>query len=163
MWIDLRSHSKIGSGVYADVFADDGKAYKLFKSGPEIPPRQTRVGRRRVFESQCEAYVRASGDSFLKDHVASFYGPCVIQNIVDENGVSIAADYMLDCCYALERFGYGETDFKANAEWVRECEHIKSALVRLDRIGISLLDLSVFRYADPDGFKFIDIELRDYY
>ena len=164
MIIDLRSHRKIGSGVYADVFAAHSKAYKLFKSGPEIPPRQTKAGRRRLFESQCEAFRLASSDPWLRNHVAAFHGLCVIEDVIDATGISIGTDYLLDCCYALELIGPDETDFKVTAQCVRQCgERLHEAIERFDRLGISVLDSSVFHYADPERFKFIDIELRKCY
>lgn len=165
MIIDLRLHRKLGSGVYSDVFAADSKAYKLFKSGPEVPPRQTKAGRRRVFECQCEAFQLASADPWLRNHIATFHGPCRIEDVLDETGIGIAAAYLLDCCYALELIGPDEVDFKVTADWVvqQSGAHIKEAVERFDRIGISALDSSVFHYADPERFKFIDIELRNCY
>jgi hypothetical protein len=163
MIIDIRSHRQVGCGVYADVFAVADRAYKLFRSGPEVPPRQTKEGRRRVFESQCEAFGRAGGDPWLRDHVAAFHGVCVLEDVLDENSGSLQSAYLLDCCYSIELFGPGEIDFKATTEWVRAHEHIGTALHRFAQLGIAALDSSVFRYDDPEGFKFIDIELKDCY
>lgn len=161
--IDLRIHQKIGSGVYADVFVVDFKAYKLFKAGPEVPPRQTKAGRRRVFESQCEAFRLASNDLWLRNHVATLHGCCVIEDVLDGMGTSIGAEYLLDCCYVLEQIGPGEIDFKVTAEWVvaQGGAHLQEAFERFERIGVSVLDSSVFYYDDPERFKFIDIEMRD--
>jgi hypothetical protein len=163
MVIDMRSHRQIGTGVYADVFAVDDRAYKLFRSRPEVPPRQTRDGRRRVFECQCEAFAIAGSDPWLRDHVAVFHGVCVVEDVLDKNGGSVQSAYLLDCCYAMELFDPGEIDFKATAEWVRNHKHIGAALQRFTQLGIAALDSSVFRYDDPATFKFIDIELRNCY
>lgn len=161
MIIDMRSHRKVGSGVYSDVFAVDDSAFKLFRSGPEVPPRQTKEGRRRVFEQQCEAYRLAGGEPWLRDHVATFHGVCVIQDVIDMDGSSLQDAYLLDCCYAIELFDPGEIDFKVTSEWVRDHQHIEKALQCFAQLGIAALDSSVFRYDDPAKFKFIDIELKD--
>jgi hypothetical protein len=162
--IDGRKHRRIGSGVYADVFAVDAKAFKAFKSGPEIPPRQTKAGRRRVFECQCEAFQLASADPILRNHIAAFYGSCVIEDVLDVAGKSIISSYLPDCCYALELIGSDGVDSKVTAEWVvQQGDHLKAAIERFGLIGIDVHDSSVFDYADPDRFKFIDIEMRDCY
>lgn len=163
MLIDMRLHRQVGSGVYADVFAVGDRAYKLFKSGPEVPPRQTKESRRRVFECQCEAFQIAGSDPWLRGHVAAFHGLCVLEDVLDKNGGSVQSAYLLDCCYGIELFGPTEIDFKATAEWVRNHEHIGTALHRFAQLGIAALDSSVFRYDDPEKFKFIDIELTDCY
>ena len=163
MTIDLRSCHQVGSGVYADVFAVDELAYKLFKSGPEVPPRQTRDGRRRVFECQCEAFQVACNDPWLRHHIAEFHGTFVVADVIGTDGSSKQESYLLDCCYAIELFRDGEIDVKVTAEWVRYHGHIVNALRRLDQLGINALDSSVFGYADPERFKFIDIEMKNCY
>ena len=164
MIIDLRLHRKIGEGVYADVFAMESKAYKLFKSGPEIPPRQTKVGRRRVFEAQCEAFRAAFNDPWLRNHVAAFYGPCVIEDVLDTEGISNKGRYLLDCCYGLELIFSEGGEHKITEVGVREnCEHVREAIRRFNQIGIDVHDSSVFEHADAERFKFIDIEMGDWY
>jgi hypothetical protein len=163
MIIDMRSHRHVGSGVYADVFAVQEYAHKLFRSGPEVPPRQTKDGRRRVFRSQCEAFEIAGGDPWLRDHIAAFYGVCMVEDVLDVHGNSLKSGYLLDCCYRLELFDPGEIDSKTTTEWVRNLDHIGKALQRFTELGIAALDSSVFRYDDADKFKFIDIELRNCY
>ena len=96
MVIDMRSYLK--SGNYADVFAVGGRAYKLFKSGPDVPPRQTKEGRRRVFESQCKAFRLAPLDPFLRCHTAEFHGVQILEDVIDADGKSIQGSYLLDCC-----------------------------------------------------------------
>lgn len=163
MVIDIRKHRKIGSGVYADIFDVDSKAWKVFKSGPEIPPRQTKEGRKRVFECQCEAFQLASADPILRNHVAGFYGRCQIEDVLDVDGNSILSAYLPDCCYGIEFIN--EIDSKVTSEWVIQqgADHLKAAVERFTLIGINVLDSSVFNYADPDRFKFIDIEMRHCY
>lgn len=154
-------HCQISGGFYADVFSVEGRAYKLFKNGPEVPPRQTREGRRRIFERQCEAFRTAAADSYLENHIAQFFGIITVENVIDKDGVSVGAEYLLDCCYAIELFGPGHTEAKATAPDVRWLEHIDTAFRRFRQLGIHALDSSVFDYADPQRFKFIDIEMMD--
>jgi hypothetical protein len=163
MVIDRRLHRAVGAGFYADIFAVGEAAYKLFRSGPEIPPRQTRDGRRRVFESQCEAFKIAQGDPWLCGHIAAFRGVRVVEDVLGDNGESLQDAYLLDCCYGIELFGPGEIDFKVTADCVRNQGHIGRALDRFATLGIAALDASVFFHGDPDRFKFIDIEIRNWY
>ena len=163
MTIDIRRNRLVGSGVYADVFAVANRAYKLFKSGPEIPPRQTKEGRRRIFNWQCEAFRIAAGDPWLGRHIAQFHGVCLISDVIDSTGVSVRSSYLLDCCYVMELFGPGENDSKVTAEWVEGHDHIVKARRQFNELGISTHDSSVFEHGDPEWFKFIDIEMRDCY
>src|SRR5258707_201119 len=102
MVIDLSAHKGFKSGAYAIVCPVDGKAYKIFMSGPEVPPRMTREGRRRVYESQCAAYELASGDEFLRKHVPHYFGAVTVENVIGTGGASIKEDFLLECCYATE-------------------------------------------------------------
>jgi hypothetical protein len=164
MRVDFRLHCLLGYGSYAEVFAVEGRALKLFTSGPEVPPRQTREGRRRVFECECEAYQLVSNEPWLRDHVATFYGPCVPEDVVDKDGTSVRNNYLLNCCYALELIGPAEIAFKATTEGVRDNnEHIRRAIERFGKLGIEALDSSVFFHSDPERFKFIDIGMKDCY
>lgn len=160
MIIDRRRHRKVGSGVYADVFAVGDCACKLFRSGPEVPPRQTKEGRRRVFESQCEAFQLSSADSWLRNHVAHFYGTTSVDDVLNMDGLSIRRDYLLDCCYGIELFGFDDSELKATAEGVKEQHYIQEAVRRFTKLAIATHDSSVFRFHDPLQFKFIDIEMQ---
>src|SRR5687768_16872963 len=108
MIVDFRSHRNIGGGVYADIFGD--RAFKLFKSGPAVPPRQTAQGRRRVFECQCEAFRVANSDSWLSGHVAAFYGVAILEDVIGVDGGSLRDTYLLDCCYSIELFCSDDID-----------------------------------------------------
>jgi len=160
MVIDFTLHKQLGSGgAYADIFSVDGKAYKLFKSGPEFPPRQTREGRRRVYASQVEAYSRAGCDPELSRHTARFYGPCVIEDVIGLDGNSIRDTYLLDACYAVEILIGDELKVTAT-EAVEKYPHITKARIAFERLGIQTSDASVFNYNDAEKFKFIDIETQ---
>ena len=70
MIIDLRHGYK--HGAYGIVYLHEDRAYKLFRSTPEVPPRQTREGRREIFNRQCEAYKVAGSFAYLSAHVPQF-------------------------------------------------------------------------------------------
>jgi len=161
MVIDLRCHRRIGLGEYADVFAANDRAYKIFRNGPEVPPRRTKEGRRRVFDCQCKAFQLAAVDPFLVRHIAEFHGVQVIHDVLNEDGNSLQSAYLLDCCYSVELFGSDDTEVKATDDTVRDHEHIEKARQRFREVGITTSDSSIFRYEDPDRFKFIDIEITD--
>ena len=167
MVIDKRSDRLLGSGVYADVFEFEARAYKLFKSGPEIPPRQTKEGRRRVFDGQCRAFRSLSNDLWLQTHTGEFHGVCVVDDVIGSDGTSNRDDYLLDCCYMLEILDLGGFDpetalprneIKLN---VLKHKHLREAAARFKTLGIATLDSSVFYPSDPDKFKFIDIEIEN--
>lgn len=159
--IVLYSSRQIGAGYYSHVFALEDRAYKLFLSGPEVPPRHTKAGRKRVFECQCEAYLIAVNDPWLRRHVAQFYGRCVVENVLDDGGMSVRGNYLLDCCYAVELFAAEKSKVKAREESLLAKIHINEAIQRFTERGINALDADVFDAADPDRFKFIDFEMRD--
>jgi hypothetical protein len=173
MVIDKRIHRNLGlRGVYADVFEVDGRAYKLFLSGPESLPRQTKAGRKRVFESQCEAFRSLSKDPWLQSHAATFFGNCTIDDVIGEDGTSVEDDYLLDCCYSLELLDLGEVIqetglYRNEAKaWSVGCDdhwHMKEAKARFKALGISTMDASVVFPNDPEKFKFIDFEIENYY
>jgi hypothetical protein len=89
----------------------DGRAYKLFLSGPENPPRQTKTGRKRVFESQCVAFRLLSQDPWLQSHAATLFGQCMVDDVIGEYGTSVKDDYLLDCCYSIELLDLGGIKF----------------------------------------------------
>jgi hypothetical protein len=169
MIIDMNVNRLLGSGVYADVFELYGRAYKVFRSRPEVPPRQTREGRRRVFQGQCEAFRLLSHNVWLQNHTAAFHGICTIDDVIARSGVSVKSDYLLDCCYILELLDPGDADpetglFRNEAKVdVGAYDHLREAVAQFNYLGISTLDSSVFCSADPEKFKFIDIEMKNYY
>jgi hypothetical protein len=110
--IDRRVHRCLNAGVYADVFEVEGFAFKAFRSGPDLPPRQTREGRRKVFENQCEAYRLLTNDPWLQGHCATFYGERSLVRIIGEDGEDDSSRFLLDCCYCLELLD--GTEKKAN-------------------------------------------------
>ena len=81
--IHLGAHRRLGEGVYSVVCEVEGRALKLFKRYPQFPPKQTEEGRRLVFQHQCRAYEKAAHDPFVKNHIATCFGPCVIDDVLD--------------------------------------------------------------------------------
>ena len=146
------------SGASADVFAVDGKAYKLFRVyGVSRTPEQVKTR----FESECSAYVRAASDAWLTMHVATFHGPCTVSDVIDRFGNSIKSHYRLDCCYVLDRLVGG--DVKLYADGLREAyEHLRYAQNCFDLCGIDASDSSVFNHEDREQFKFIDFRIKPF-
>ena len=160
--IDPQVHRQIGIGFSAHIFEVAGKAYKLFLRGPDVPPRHTEEGRRLRYQAQCEAYKLASSDLLLKDHIATFYGSCLVQDVLSDAGVSIVETYLLDCCYALELLS--GTEMKLTAPEIRDNrKYLQDAEMRFAELGIDVLDATVFNFHDPNGFKFVDFEIRNWY
>jgi hypothetical protein len=164
MVIDFSTHRRLGEGVYSVVFEVDGRAFKLFKRHPQVPPKQTEEGRRLTYQHQREAYERASCDPFLKHHIATFYGQAAIEDVIDTDGRSIKEEYLLDCCYVVEVVGGDETKTASTLRLseIERFAHIREAADRFAGIGIEVLDSSVFNAGDPDHFTFIDFELPYY-
>jgi hypothetical protein len=181
MTIDKRVHRHLASGNYADVFEGDGRAYKLFKSGPHFPPIHIMGPSKLVFRNQVIAYQRLAYDPWLASHAPAFYGTCTIRDVIDENGNSIKEKYLLDYCYALEILDLGETDLRTGlysneiklldlklrhkkfdsligAPKYDYADHLNEAEARFTMLGITLDDSSVLFHADPLNFKFIDFE-----
>lgn len=150
MIINFNLHPTLGEGVYAHVFQIDDKAYKLFLA---YPSHHSEEKRRSTFQSQCAAYQRAGSDPDLKKHVATFYGTCVIEDVIDKAGQSIKGKYMLDCCYILEALNGSKTKVLA----VRDAySYVGEAYVAFHQKGFSLADADIFNFDDPERFKFID-------
>jgi hypothetical protein len=146
----------LGEGVYATVFRIGSVVYKLFRSRPEVPPKQTLEGRRRVYGDQCEAYRVACADTYLANRIAYFHGPAIVTDVLDAEGRTIKDAYLLDCCYAIELLDGEETKFPRN--YRAQYPHVDSAIKRFEQHGIDIGDSSVFRICDPDRFKFIDFD-----
>lgn len=164
MVVNFGIHRKLGEGAYSVVYEVDGRAFKLFKRYPQFPPKQTEGGRRLTFQHQCQAYEKASGDPFLTNHIATYYGQCIIDDVIDTEGSSVKEPYLLDCCYAVEVMGGSETKTASTLRLgeIEQFAHIREATDRFTSIGIAFLDSSVFDAADPERYKFIDFELPYY-
>ena len=137
------------------VFDVNGQAYKVFRVyGVTRSPEQVRA----LFESELEAYRRVTADAWLRHHTAAFYGPCVLEDIMDSQGNSIGNLYALDCCYRIELLVGSEakyTDGRCQA-----FEHLQEAQTRFSMNGIDVRDSSVFNYDNAEQFKFIDFRLE---
>lgn len=161
MTIDFKLNRLLGSGVYGDVFEVGTSAFKLFRSKPIAPPRQTPIGRKRLFECQCQAFKIAASHSWLREHTASFEGTRLIEDVLDQSGRSIRSEYLLECCYETELFPPRTPEAKAGANGVRSLQHIELAIQQFSLFGIDALDASIFDFDDPARFKFIDIQMKN--
>jgi hypothetical protein len=99
------------TGAYSELFWGTGKktVLKQFISGRHesntsqgLTTPSDDIRRFRTFVWECDAYEVAIRDPRLQLHVPRFYGRQKINDVVDENGTSIARFYLLDCCYELE-------------------------------------------------------------
>lgn len=158
--IDIHRHITIEPGAYsgatADVFEINGAAYKVFRVYAVAKmPEQVRS----LFESECEAYRRANADVWLRQHTASYYGACIIEDILDGDGKSVGDKYALDCCYGIELLVGNESKFYGSP--LRQSfDHLREAERRLRLQGIDVRDSSVFNYESAEQFKFIDFRLE---
>jgi hypothetical protein len=113
MVIDQRRHEKLYHALYSDVFCAEDRVYKLFKDSLD-PNLRDQAGR--LFEAQCDTFCRAEPDAVARRHVPQFYGPCVIDDVLDREGMSIKQGYLLAYCYVIELL-HG-TELKVNADEV---------------------------------------------
>lgn len=145
------------SGAAADVFNVGGIAYKVFRVyGVAQPVERVRAR----FESECAAYELTIGESWLRQHTATYYGTSAIDDILDEEGVGVGSIYALDCCYRMELLAGDERKFLAAG--LREAnEHLREAERRFSERGIDLRDSSVFNGENAEKFKFIDFRLEN--
>jgi hypothetical protein len=150
MVINFSLHPTLGEGVYAHVFHIDDRAYKLFLA---YPSHHTEEKRRSTFQSQCEAYRRAGSDPDLRKHVATFYGTCVIEDVIDKDGQSIKYNYMPDCCYVLEVLNGSHAKVLAVRD---DYSHVRDAYFAFQNEGFSLADADIFNCDDAERFKFVD-------
>jgi hypothetical protein len=110
------SEYEIRKGAFAVVFIDvKGKrAFKLFKSyehpdldgeGKEkIGAIKTNEYRRRVFDTEFDAYVNVQNSSLLKELTPKFFGKIEVEYVI-ENGKDISNQFLSECCLALEYIG----------------------------------------------------------
>jgi len=98
-------------GAYAIVFIKNGRALKLFKSynhphldgtgKEEISADRTNEYRKRVYQTEVDAYNLIKDSGLLKKFTPLFYGPISITKVID-NGKDISDQFLLDCCYEME-------------------------------------------------------------
>lgn len=166
----LRMEDKFDSGAYADIFRAPGEilVYKLFVGGQHptnvsqsLTRREDDHRRRNTFLSECAAYDRAGLHPYLRHHIALLADRYVIENVTD-GARSVAHQYMLDHCYAMEYISGSARKFGQYPSDSRP-EHIQKALRTFYEAGIChLIDASVFFPDDPDNFKFIDFAIEEF-
>ncbi len=158
MRIDLRVHRKLYHSLYCDVFAADDRVYKLYKTSidPHLNERALTL-----FEAQSDAYTRAAASDTFKKHTAEYFGQCAIESVVDAEGKDISGQYSLESCYSVELLHGPEA--KVNEPQILDnFPYVTEMRKRFSNYGIDTGDSSVFSYADPEGFKFIDITTTNF-
>jgi len=145
------------SGATADVFDINGKACKVFRVyGVTRSLEQVKT----LFESECEAYNRATADAWLGHHIAAFYSRCVFEDIIDSQGNSVGHEYALGCAYGIELQVGSEGKLYADG-LLQTFAHLQEARSRFLAQSIDVRDSSVFNYEDAERFKLIDFRLGE--
>jgi hypothetical protein len=153
MVIDLR-HDRQITACDAHIFCVDGFVFKLFTRN-----WRSEEAIRRMCNTQCTAYEIAHADSYLKNHVAAFFGKVAIEEVISAAGETCREKYILDCCYKLELLS--GVDQKLTIPGLRDNNpHLQEAQRRFGELSIDVLDASVFCPDDPKHFKFIDFKLN---
>jgi hypothetical protein len=88
------------NGAYGLVcFSPDGKATKIFYKRTEACEQHVKD----VFKSEVCAYTKISKIEDLKNLVPYFYGPVIVDEIVDTLGVDISHQFHLDYAYQMNQ------------------------------------------------------------
>ncbi len=125
MTIRMKIHHRLSiepgaySGATADVFNVEGIAYKVFRS---YGVAQTIQRIRDTFKSQIDAYRIAAGDSWLRQHTATYHGCLTIEDILNEDNESVRDLYVLDCCYRMELLPGNDVKFLKKLRRTSICE-----------------------------------------
>ena len=141
------------------MYFREDRAYKLFRSKPEVPPSRTREGRREIFRRQCEAYRVARSFGYLAAHIPLYFGTIEVEDVISTEGESIKDDFLLDCCCVTERLEGME--HKVMHEMIlTQSPHVLDERKRLENYRIRTEDDGVFNGDDPTAFKLIDFEME---
>jgi hypothetical protein len=158
MIIDLRACGDVKSGAYSIVHVFEDRAYKLFRSKPEVPPRLTEDGRREIFIRQCQAYRVALSSGTIAKHIPMYFGTITVEDVIWKSGDSIKDRFLLDCCYVTELLD-GPEHKVTDAVVLENFPHIAEERKRLEQYHIRTMDSSVFYAYDQERFKIIDFEI----
>jgi hypothetical protein len=164
--IVLNISDRIAFGAYADVFwpSEGAVVYKLFigvrhhtnvSQGLKDPEEDQR--RLKTFDSECRAYEIAAQNAFLRAHIPHSFQRCEIADVIEDDE-SVAMNYLLSCCYAMEYIDDEDIKLRAVAD---RFAHINEAEQEFHRAGIChTTDASAFFAADPQKFKLIDFAVE---
>jgi len=161
--------SRSTAGALAQIVFDPEGAtvYKLFKSRHHpgnisqfrTEPYVALIGRW-TFIAESEAYEILGGDADLEAHAPKYHGRVTVEDVIDENGVSVANHYLLDCCYCLDRI-VGR-DVKRTSLTDEACSAVGAIESSFHAAGIAYtLDASFFNSEQPDKILMIDFATRD--
>jgi hypothetical protein len=94
-----KQRGRFDFGAYSVVFfLDGGRALKLFKR----PPSGDEARVRRVFASEVTAFERAASCVEANALAPQFFGVKSVESVLDERGLEISHDFLLDCAYEME-------------------------------------------------------------
>jgi hypothetical protein len=141
--IILDINDRIDFGAYADLFRPSGGAlvYKLYigvrhhtnvSQGLKDPEEDQ--GRQKTFDSECRAYEIAEEDTFLPDRIPHSFRHCEIADVIEDDE-SIAINYLLPCCYAMEYIEGEAIKLRALVDRFAHTNEAEQELRRASRIA----------------------------
>jgi hypothetical protein len=170
---------QLKKGAFADVFIDINAktAIKLFKSydhpdldgtGKEsIGKEQTNDYRKKVFETENQAYICIQGSKLLGMFTPTYYGVRTIK-MVHNCDTDISNYYLLDCCYLIE-YIVGRDEklniLRQNKILIKSLEinisfQLQAILDEFEKCGIEYILDSQVIFNDSE-FKIIDFATKD--
>ena len=147
----LRSSDCTGNGEFAHVFRTDrgGRVVKLYSRVSN--PAEDLMGRN-AFARERSAYQSVMGFADLKAHVPEFFGTPRVDDVIEEDGRSIAHRYHLDCALELA-FVEGEC---LKFYELPDDTVARELLGRFDGRVAYDYDCSFFNWSDPNHIIVID-------
>jgi hypothetical protein len=171
---------QIKQGAFADVLIDKSNmiVLKLFKSynhpdlngtGKEsISETITNEFRKKVFESEKQAYINIQNSELLKKFTPKYFGNKIIDKVTSNN-IEISSNYLLDCCLILE-FIIGD-DYKLYSllsDEVKTKQLEKKFFLSINEIINSFIERDVLYTLDSSviyndiDFKIIDFATKNF-
>ncbi len=162
-------------GAFADILVDQcsNKVLKLFKSydhpdlsgtgKEEIGEERTNTFRRKVYETEREAYEIVQGSNILIEYTPQYFGPVQIE-FVKRGNIDVSHYYLTDCCFELEYIQGDCSKFCQLKSNVKDDERFYNELTSLEneflRKGINyIIDSSII--INATNFKIIDFATID--
>lgn len=163
----LTTKSLVGEGGYSHIFAYDADTViKLFRrqrivEGEIAEEGDHEVVLRAVFDAECSAYERLAQYPDLARFAPHFYGRVVVPDVLSPTGESIAASYLPDCAYRIQRIPGTDCKLGQLTGSALQSE-IEKFLVALEVLGICYTcDGSVFVPGIGTPFMLIDFATWD--
>ena len=167
MKLGATSSPQIGSGQYADVFRISNEAVvKVFRrvgvaAAPLGDEHDHYVAIKVICEAECEAYDLATAHPRLSTFVPSGFQRIVVSDVLNERGLSIADQYVLDGAYQME-FILGTAVKSTHPAVASQWAAVDAILEEMREIGIEYVyDSSIFVPGSRAPFTVIDFARWD--